>query len=255
MKNAVEKLADGKTEQINNARIVGEPLGIIYGYQTDGLFVDQAEIDAAPEQLVSKTNIKPGYVKYKDISGPDGVPDGKVDANYDRCILGTTTPKFYYGLNINATYKGFDFSALLQGLGGHHRLIGSYMAYAFYNGGQIQKWQVENRWTAENPNKWAEYPRLETLNGGDPNLQTSDYWVRNASFLRIKNVQLGYSLPRSVISKIGLSAARIYVSCENLHNFTSFYTGWDPENEIGTGDSPSYYPINRIYSFGLSLNF
>jgi TonB-linked SusC/RagA family outer membrane protein len=255
VKNAVEKLADGKTEQINNARIVGEPLGIIYGYQTDGLFVDQAEIDAAPEQLVSKTNIKPGYVKYKDISGPDGVPDGKVDANYDRCILGTTTPKFYYGLNINATYKGFDFSALLQGLGGHHRLIGSYMAYAFYNGGQIQKWQVENRWTAENPNKWAEYPRLETLNGGDPNLQTSDYWVRNASFLRIKNVQLGYSLPRSVISKIGLSAARIYVSCENLHNFTSFYTGWDPENEIGTGDSPSYYPINRIYSFGLSLNF
>ena len=107
-------------------------IGIIYGYKTDGLFVDQAEIDNAPDQLISKSGIKPGYVKYKDISGPDGVPDGKVDAQYDRTVLGSTTPKFYYGLNLTATYKGFDFTALFQGLGGHKRLIGSYMAYAFY---------------------------------------------------------------------------------------------------------------------------
>ena len=72
VKNAVEKLANGATEEINNNRIVGQPIGIIYGYETDGLFVDQAEIDAAPEQLVGKSSLKPGYVKYKDISGPDG---------------------------------------------------------------------------------------------------------------------------------------------------------------------------------------
>lgn len=255
VKNAVEKLANGAKEEINNGRIVGQPIGIIYGYKTNGLFVDQAEIDQAPEQLVGKGSIKPGYVRYEDISGPDGVPDGKVDAQYDRTVLGSTTPKYYYGLNLTATYKGFDFSALLQGLGGHKRLIGSYMAYAFYNGGQIQRWQADNCWTEENPNKWAEYPRLETLNMNNTNLQTSDYWVRDASYLRLKNVQLGYTLPKTLSRKIGLENIHIYVSGQNLLSFNSFYKGWDPENEIGTGDAPSYYPINRIYSFGLNLKF
>ena len=255
VKNAVEKLANGATEEINNNRIVGQPIGIIYGYETDGLFVDQAEIDAAPEQLVGKSSLKPGYVKYKDISGPDGVPDGKVDAQYDRTVLGSTTPKFYYGLNLSASYKGLDFSALLQGLGGHKRLIGSYMAYAFYNGGQIQRWQADNCWTEANPNKWAEYPRLETLNMNNTNLQTSDYWVRNASFLRVKNVQIGYTFPKTWTKKIGMENVRVYVSGQNLLSFNSFYKGWDPENEIATGDGPSYYPINSIYSFGFNIKF
>ncbi len=255
VKNAVEELANGATEEINNGRIVGQPIGIIYGYKTDGLFVDQTEIDNAPEQLIGKLGIKPGYVKYKDISGPDGVPDGKVDAQYDRTVLGSTTPKFYYGLNLTASYKGFDFSALFQGLGGHKRLIGSYMAYAFYNGGQIQRWQADNCWTEENPNKWAEYPRLETLNMNNTNLQTSDYWVRDASFLRLKNIQLGYTLPKAWVSKIGIQNLHIYVSGQNLLNFNSFYQGWDPENEIGTGDAPSYYPINKIVSVGLNVKF
>lgn len=255
VKNAVEKLANGATEEINQERIVGQPLGIIYGYKTNGLFVDQAEIDAAPNQLVGKSSLKPGYVRYEDISGPDGVPDGQVDATYDRTVLGSTTPKYYYGLNLSASYKGFDFSALLQGLGGHKRLIGSYMAYAFYNGGQIQRWQADSRWTEDTPNKWAEYPRLETLNMNNANLQTSDYWIRNAGFLRIKNVQIGYTLPQSLTKKAGLSNVRVYVSGQNLYTFNSFYKGWDPENEIKTGDSPSYYPINSIYSFGFNLKF
>lgn len=255
VKNAVEKLANGAKEEINNGRIVGQPLGIIYGYKTDGLFVDQAEIDNAPNQLVNKSDLKPGYVRYKDLSGPDGVPDGKVDATNDRVVLGSVTPKFYYGINLNASYKGFDFSALLQGLGGHKRLIGSYMAYAFYNGGQIQRWQVDNRWTTENPEKGAKYPRLETLNMNNTNLQVSDYWLRDASFLRCKNIQVGYTLPKTLCSKIGISNVRLYVSGQNLFTINSFYKGWDPENEIGTGDAPSYYPINRIYSFGLNVSF
>lgn len=255
LKNAVEELSNGATEEINNNRIVGQPIGIIYGYETEGLFVDQTEIDNAPAQLVDKGSLKPGYVKYKDISGPDGKPDGKVDAQYDRKVLGSTTPKFYYGLNLTASYKGFDFAALLQGLGGHKRLIGSYMAYAFYNGGQIQRWQADNCWTTENPDKWAEYPRVETLNMNHPNLQTSDYWLRNASFLRVKNVQLGYTLPKALTKKVGMEQVRIYVSGQNLFNFSSFYKGWDPENEINTGDGPNYYPLNAIYSFGFNFKF
>ncbi|MBK5722276.1 TonB-dependent receptor [Dysgonomonas sp. Marseille-P4677] len=255
VKNEVEKLANGVKEEINNNRIVGQPIGIIYGYKTEGLFVDQDEIDKAPNQLVDKGSLKPGYVKYKDISGENGTSDGKVDAQYDRTVLGSTTPKYYYGLNLTASYKGFDFSALLQGLGGHKRLIGSYMAYAFYNGGQIQRWQADNCWTEENPNKWAEYPRIETLNMNNTNLQVSDYWIRDASFLRLKNLQLGYTLPSSISKKAGISNIRVYISGQNLLSFNSFYKGWDPENEIGTGDAPSYYPINRIYSFGLNVKF
>lgn len=157
-------------------------------------------------------------------------------------------------MNLSASYKGFDFSALFQGLGGYQRQIGSYMAYAFYNGGQIQRWQAENCWTKENPDKWAEYPRIETMNMNHPNLQTSDYWVRNASFLRLKNLQLGYTLPQAW-TKIGIEKLRVYVSGQNLFSFNSFYQGWDPENEIGTGDSPSYYPITAIYSFGFNFKF
>ena len=124
-----------------------------------------------------------------------------------------------------------------------------------WNGGQIQRWQADNCWTEENPNKWAAYPRIETLNMNNTNLQTSDYWLRNASFLRVKNVQIGYTLPKSVSKKAGMESVRIYLSGQNLFSFNSFYKGWDPENEIGTGDAPSYYPINAIYSFGLNLKF
>lgn len=250
VKNAVEKLSNGATEEINNNRIVGQPLGIIYGYETEGLFVDQAEINAAPEQLVGKSDLKPGYVRYKDLDG-----DNQVDANNDRKVLGSTTPKFYYGMTVTASYKNFDFSMLWQGLGGHKRLIGSYMAYAFYNGGQIQRWQADNCWTEENPNKWAEYPRIETLNMNNANLQVSDYWVRDASFLRLKNLQIGYTLPKTVVNRIGLQGLRVFISGQNLLNINKFYKGWDPENEIGTGDAPFFYPINSIYSFGLNVKF
>lgn len=254
VKNAVRQLSDGAQMQINSGRIVGQPLGIIWGYRTEGLFVDQNEIDNAPAQIVDKSGIKPGYIRYADISGPDGVPDGKVDAEYDRTILGSTTPKFYYGLTLTASYKGIDLSALFQGVGGHKRLIGSYMAYAFYNGGQIQKWQADNAFRPDAPDKYAEYPLLETLNMNHPNLEVSDYWVRDASFLRLKNLTLGYTLPSVVTHKLGCQSIRFYVSGENLFNITKFYKGWDPENEIGTGDAPSYYPITRIWSFGININ-
>lgn len=250
VKNAVEELADGAKEDLNNNRIVGEPIGIIYGYETEGLFVNQSEIDSAPEQLVGKSNLKPGYIRYKDQNN-----DGKVTANDDRKVLGSMTPKFYYGVNLSASYKGLDLSVLFQGLGGHKRLIGSYMAYAFYNGGQIQKWQAEDCWTEANPNKWASYPRIETMNMNNVNAQTSDFWVRNASYLRCKNIQLGYTLPKQLVKKVGIENVRLFFSGQNLFTWSSFYKGWDPENEISTGDAPSYYPITRVYSFGMNVKF
>ena len=87
------------------------------------------------------------------------------------------------------------------------------------------------------------------------NLQVSDYWVRDASFLRLKNLQVGYTFPKNLVDKIGIQKLRIFVSGQNLLTFNSFYKGWDPENEIGTGDAPSYYPVNSIYSFGVNVKF
>lgn len=129
VKNAVEKLANGAKEEINSGRIVGQPLGIIYGYRTNGLFVDQAEIDAAENQIMAKSSLKPGYVRYRDLDG-----DGSVDADHDREVLGSTTPKFYYGMTVTAQYKGFDFSGMLQGVGGHQRLIGYHFDLSFCTG-------------------------------------------------------------------------------------------------------------------------
>ena len=139
--------------------------------------------------------------------------------------------------------------------GGAGMLMQAEPVYQCYDALARQITERKAKATEENPNKWAEYPRLETLNMNNTNLQTSDYWVRDASYLRLKNVQIGYTLPKQLVSKVGLQNIHIYVSGQNLLNINKFYKGWDPENEIGTGDAPSYYPINKIYSFGLNIKF
>jgi hypothetical protein len=158
-------------------------------------------------------------------------------------------------LTLSAEYKNFDCSVLLSGMGGYKEQMGSYQAYAFYNSGSIQKWQVDNRWTADNPDRDAKYIKLTSLSMGAGTLQTSTYWLRNASFLRAKNIQVGYTLPKSLISNLGISQMRIYFSGQNLFCFKSFYTGWDPEMSYSTGDHPSFYPITSVYTFGLNIKF
>lgn len=232
---------------------VGYPLQIYYGYQADGLFVDQTDIDSWPKYNTAITSrSRPGDIRYKDLSGPNGKPDGMIDATYDRTYLGSQIPKYLYGINLGANFKGFDVSMLLQGITGvKGNLTGSF-GFAYNNGASIQRWQYEGRWTAANPNPNAEYPRLEVIsNTGTANTPLSSFWILNGSYLRIKNAQIGYSVPRSLLQKVKISNTRLYFSGENLLTIDNYRKGWDPEVNTGT----NFYPILSNYTVGLNVTF
>ncbi|WP_446051379.1 SusC/RagA family TonB-linked outer membrane protein [Zobellia laminariae] len=256
--NEVVTLGLGNVEQPNgfvgngSDLFIGYPMQMYYGYKTDGVFLNDGETSSWPDQSAVNPTSQAGDFRYKDISGPDGVPDGKVDPTYDRTYLGSRIPKYTYGANINLNYKNFDFSLFLQGVSGVKGMLDNYAGYAFFNLGNIQKWQMDGRFDANNPVRNPGYPRLEVLtNSGSPNTATSDYWVINAGYLRVKNVQLGYNFPDSLTELIGIDNLRMYIGAENLHSFNSYRDGWDPE----INSSGSYYPILTTYTFGLNLKF
>ena len=121
------------------------------------------------------------------------------------------------------------------------------------NNSNVQRDAYENRWTAANPNPNAAYPKLRNIASGFFNSNRVDFWYRDASFLRLKNAQIGYTLPKKIISRSGMSSLRLYVSGENLFTLSDFYKGWDPEMQ--TGGSAWYYPLSKLYVAGVSLKF
>lgn len=264
IKNKVETLGVGNVEQANGMvgngsdLFIGYPVEMYYGYQTDGVFMNQQEIDdwfTHTDQSAmgsNKANTRPGDLRYKDISGPDGVPDGKVDATYDRVYLGSRVPKYTFGLSLDAAYKGFDLNIFLQGVASVSGYLDGYAGYAFWSEGNVQKWQMEGAFDPENPTRNPEYPRITNMgNTVGVNNQLSDYWVRNAAYLRVKNIQVGYSLPKSILKNTFISSVRIYAATENPFTFHGYPTGWDPE--INSGGQ--FYPVLANYTFGLNLKF
>jgi hypothetical protein len=128
--------------------------------------------------------------------------------------------------------------------------LSGYAGEALNNLGNIQRWQMDGRFNPDNPTRYPEYPRLEVItNSGTPNTVTSDFWVLDASYLRIKNMQLGYSLPEKWLKPLRITKSRIYVSAENLLTFSKYRNGWDPEINGGG----AYYPILRTVTFGINL--
>lgn len=231
---------------------IGYPMQLYYGYIADGLFVDTSDIKSWPSMTSISPATKPGDIRYKDISGPNGVPDGKVDATYDRTYIGSQIPKYTYGINIGINYKGFDISTLLQGITGVQGNLAGNFGIAFNNGANIQRWQYDERWTPANPNRYATYPRLEVLsNAGSPNTLQSSFWILDGSYLRIKNAQIGYTIPKQLLQKARISTARLYLSGENLYTFDNYREGWDPE--INTG--ADFYPILSNYTLGINVTF
>ncbi len=238
---------------IANGLFVGQPLHAIYGYVADGLFRDEEDIANYAKQAYDAV---PGDIKYKDISGPDGVPDGKVDAAYDRRVIGQTTPKYNFGLSLSANWKGFDFNILLDGAGGMKKYLSNMAGRAFANKSNVQQWMWDNRWTPENPDPNAIYPRFYTHGGGndEPYSYISTYWAKDASYLKVRSALVGYTFNQALSKKIGVGQARIFLSGRNLLTFDRFFEGWDPEIDVMVGEGV-HYPMTRTYILGLNINF
>lgn len=229
----------------------GEAYNSWYGYVADGFFTSREEIDSSPVYGGNPANVQPGYIKYKDISGPDGVPDGKINS-YDRKIIGNPTPRFEYGLTLGAEWKGIDFSALIQGVGKKDVYYSGSGARALTGNYTIYKYQLDT-WSEDNPN--AKFPLLlEDPNGTNPNNIISSFWVQSGAYCRLKNLVLGYTFPTKLTRKISIQRVRIYATAQNLFTIKhNFYQGYDPEASISSGSV--MYPVNRTFLFGLNVEF
>ncbi|NHN24803.1 TonB-dependent receptor [Flavobacterium jejuense] len=223
---------------------VGETIGSFYGYETDGIFQNQAEVNAHPSQLALGAQAQPGDIRYKDSNG-----DGVINSD-DRIFIGKPIADYTLGFNINLKYKNFDF------VGYSYASVGNDMIRNYERTeNKLNKLNyILGRWTGEGTSN--DVPRVTA--GASSNNVFSDYFVEDASFLRIQNIQLGYSLPSSLIEKVKLTKVRLYASVNNVYTFTK-YRGFDPAansgDPISGGIDYGFYPNPRTYMLGLNVNF
>ena len=246
----VSKMGDlGGTEFLGDqVKIEGSEFNEWYGYLSDGLMLTEEDLQGPK----LNDNVQLGDVKYKDISGPEGKPDGKISPEYDRVLLGGSLPRFQYGGTLNLGYKGFDFSLAFQGIGRQNARISSAMVQPLQaNWGNTPAIIDGKYWSEKNTpeqNANAKYPRLTYANANS-NYAMSDYWLFNGRYFRLKNITLGYTLPKTWTEKVTIKQARIYVAANDLFCISQYPSGWDPE--MGT----SSYPITTSVLFGLSVKF
>jgi TonB-linked SusC/RagA family outer membrane protein len=237
---------------------IGWSLNQASGYIAERLFVDDEEAASSPPQYVGSTSYGGGDIKYTDVNG-----DGKIDAA-DRVPLGyPTVPEIVYGFGFSLGYKGLDFSALIQGAGRQSFWINAYGTAPFLDDAQILQVYADSYWSEETQNVYAIWPRLDThLNTNNvpgayysngyqwPGDQRNTWFMRNANFLRLKQMEIGYSLPEKITTKLRMPTFRIYVSGSNLFLLSKFKM-WDVEmagNGLG-------YPLQRVFNIGFNVTF
>ncbi|GAA4447186.1 TonB-dependent receptor [Ravibacter arvi] len=220
--------------QVNNE---GSPIQAFYGYVADGFFQTAAEVS---EHATQFGNVAAGDIRYLDLNN-----DGKIN-NQDQRVIGSNIPRYTYSTNIDLGYKGFDLSIFFQGVGKADGMLTGHGIMPFYEGSTIQEYQ-RNSWRPDNTG--AEFPRL-AFNEAN-NIQNSSFWLRSASYLRLKNLQLGYNFPQEWL-KGRVQKLRLYTSGQNLLTFDKFYPGFDVEAPVGNA---GWYPQMKVFTVGLDVRF
>lgn len=248
--NGVDFLSGGESIQSSTYPItrtqVGQPVNSFYGFRTNGIFQNQAEIDnyVSSDGTVIQPNAQPGDFKWKDLDD-----DGDIDSD-DRDFLGSSIPKLTFGFTVNVDYKNFDLMVFCQGASGNKIFQG------------LRRLDVENanyqtsalgRWVGEGTSN--SYPRLTTNDTNNNFSNPSDFYLEDGDYLRFKTIQIGYTLPSSILEKYGVKKLRIYVTAENLITFTK-YSGYDPEIGGGVfGIDRGFYPQAITNQLGINLQF
>ena len=256
--NTIVEMDEAASVVGTNRAKTGHPVNQLFGYVDEGLYTydDFVDVEAGilrsdlPEvTLVSK--VRPGDIKYKDIGGIDGKPDGKIDVYDKTAIGGTVDPELVYGFGVNLSYKGFDFGALFSGVGRTWNILSGNVIPVSNKGVYYNVFTNYNdRWTVDNPSQDVFYPRLDYGTNANNN-QASTWWLKDMSFLRLKNVEVGYSFPKTLLDKIKVTGIRVYLRGTNLLTFSSFKL-WDPELKSTTGAA---YPAMKSASFGVEFKF
>lgn len=228
----------------------GYPIGSFFGYVTDGLF-QESDFDADGNLIghAKQNGAEPGDIKFKDLNGDGTITDD------DRGYIGSPHPDFIYGFYINLGYKGFDFHVDFQGVSGSEIYNTLNLGLEDGSGVYNKHRGILDYWTPENTD--TDMPRLVWTDPNN-NIRPSDRFIKDGSYLRVKNIQLGYNLPENLLSKANMSSLRMYISVQNAYTFTN-YDGYDPEigairdNSLSANIDKGNYPVPRMYMVGINI--
>ncbi len=251
VKNQVTDLGGVPPTIADRIRQVGYPIDAFYGYRTNGLaqtsdFAKDASGKLTPLFPIftaDAAKVAPGDIKFRDLNG-----DGVITADKDREVIGNSFPRYTYSLRGNAGYKNFDLNFFLQGVGKADGYVTGVGIHPFYANGAYPQEVHRDHWTPANPNAW--YPRFTYLDNRNSTARQSDYWLQDAKYLRLKNVQLSYTLTRALLSRYRVDNLKIFVSADNLLTVTNFFYAYDPETPSTNG---GYYPQVKTIVFGVNV--
>ena len=249
VKNQVTDLGGTEPSIGDRIRMEGEPLDAFYGLVADRI-AQESDFSYNPQTgefepdfpHIAGDPVQPGDLIYKDLDG-----DGEVDLVNDRKVIGSHIPRYTFGFRSDFEYKGVDFSFFLQGVGKVNGLLTGAARHAFISESAMPQAIHLDRWTPENTD--ASYPRLTYQQSYNQRLST--YWLEDASYIRLKNVQLGYTLPSTWTQRLRVERFRAFVSADNLFTISDYFYGYDPESPVSSG---SFYPQVKTFTVGLNIN-
>ena len=245
LSDVTNRIVDMKGIVSNHSSVLtnreGYPINSLWGLVADGLFPTW---DAAKAHAVTQYgNLQGGDVKYIDQDG-NGLINGD-----DYQVIGNTIPRYTYSLDLSLQYRNFDLGLFFQGVGKRDSYLRGDLAWAFNNAGNVQQWQKDGMWREGQTD--GTYPRMFIASNN--NIQTSTFWLQDASYLRLKNLQLGYSVPAATLKSCFIRGARIYVTGQNLFTLKHMIPGYDPEQSYD--NARDAMPLVKTYAIGVNLNF